>query len=291
MVSEHVSPPGTPHPAAPRTTTAHQPPAPAVVPPPLRRSPADVEALVLAHVGVATAIARRLGGGSRDLHDLEQVAYVGLVKAAQRFDPFRGDAFVSYAVPTISGEIKRYLRDCGWVVRPPREVQELRGRLTSELPRLSQALGREPSPRDLATALGQDLRSVQEALDAHHSMRPLSLDTPPGTDGDPTIADLVGDVDPGTARAEDVVSLAAACTALDARERRIVYLRFFEERSQQEIGAELGVSQMQVSRLLRRIFAVLREELTGEPSAAGSASAGAAPAVSLSRQRGRRPAA
>lgn len=284
MPPDHVSPRDPAHPGPTST-----PPLRAAAQPPPRRCSADVEALVLAHVGVATAIARRLGRGSRDLRDLEQVAYVGLLKAARRFDPHRGDAFVSYAVPTISGEIKRYLRDCGWVVRPPREIQELRGRLTSELPRLAQALGREPSSRDLATALGQDLRSVQEALDAHHSMRPLSLDTPPGDEGAPTVADLVGDVDPGTARAEDVVSLAAACSALDARERRIVYLRFFEERSQQEIGAELGVSQMQVSRLLRRIFAVLREELTGD--AAVRAVPAEEGAVAVTRPRGRRRAA
>lgn len=228
-----------------------------------RRTQDDVEALVLSHLGVATAIARRLGGSSRDLGDLEQVACVGLLKAARRFDPVRGDQFVSYAVPTISGEIKRYLRDCGWVVRPPRDVQELRGQLSREIPRLSQALGHEPSARDLATALGQDLRSVQEALGAHNSMRPLSLDTPPGDGGSSTTADLLGADDPGTGHAEDAVDLSAACQALSDRQRRIVYLRFYEERSQQEIARELGVSQMQVSRLLRQIFAVLRTELDG----------------------------
>ena len=253
-------------PATPSTATGpalrHPRPAPSRIA--ARRTQDDVDALVLSHLGVATAIARRLGGACRDLGDLEQVACVGLLKAARRFDPLRGDQFVSYAVPTISGEIKRYLRDCGWVVRPPRDVQELRGQLSREIPRLSQALGHEPSARDLATALGHDLRSVQEALGAHTSMRPLSLDTPPGDGGAPTAADLLGSDDPGTGHAEDVVALAAACRALTDRQRRIVYLRFYEERSQQEIARELGVSQMQVSRLLRQIFAVLREELDGD---------------------------
>lgn len=227
------------------------------------RSRDEVDALVLAHLGVAESIARRHSAGSKDWSDLRQVAYMGLVKAAQRFDPVKGEQFVSFAVPTIAGELKRYLRDCGWIVRPPRQVQELRGHLSTEIPRLTQALGRQPSSADLAAAMGQDLRCVEEALGAHNSMRPLSLDAPSSAeDGDANpFAELLTAEDTGLERAEMMATLASACRTLTARDRKIVYLRFFEEKTQQEIGRELGVTQMQISRLLTHILGCLRDQL------------------------------
>lgn len=227
--------------------------------------------LVLAHLGVAEAIARRYSAGSRDTGDLRQVAYLGLVKAARHFDRERGDAFVAYAVPTISGEIKRYLRDSGWFVRPPRQVQELRAQLAVESPRLAQLLGHQPTPSDLAAALDRDLKHVQEALSAHEHMRPASLNTTLSTQDGEIYTDTVGDLDPRLERAERMATIAAACRTLTSRERRIVYLRFFEEKTQQEIGRELGVTQMQISRLLTHILDTLRERLTA-PTNPGAAS-------------------
>lgn len=218
--------------------------------------------LVLAHLGVAEAIARRYSAGSRDTGDLQQVAYLGLVKAARQFDPTRGDAFVAYAVPTISGEIKRYLRDSGWFVRPPRQVQELRAQLAVESPRLAQLLGYQPTPSDLAAALGEDLKHVQEALCAHEHMRPASLNSTLSTQDGEIYTETVGGPDPRLERAERMATIASACRTLTSRERRIVYLRFFEEKTQQEIGRELGVTQMQISRLLAHILDTLRERMT-----------------------------
>lgn len=233
--------------------------------------PAAVNELVLSHLRGAEAIARRFTQGSPDWRDLQQVAYMGLVKAARRFDPRRGDEFVSYAVPTIRGEIKRYLRDSGWIVRPPREIQELRSQLSSEIPRLSQALGREPTPTDLAVALKQDLHQVEQALGAGNSMRPASLDAAL-SDGQrsATLADGLATTDPGLERAEQAAVIAQVCQHLTGRERRIVYMRFYEEKTQQQIGRELGVTQMQVSRLLRQILTTLRQRL--QPSSSDTSS-------------------
>lgn len=228
--------------------------------------------LVLAHLGVAEAIARRYSAGSRDTGDLQQVAYLGLVKAARHFDPERGDVFVAYAVPTISGEIKRYLRDSGWFVRPPRQVQELRAQLAVESPRLAQLLGHQPTPSDLAAALGQDLKHVQEALSAHEHMRPASLNSALSTQEGEIHTDTIGSTDPRLEKAERMATIAAACRTLSSRERRIVYLRFFEEKTQQEIGSELGVTQMQISRLLTHILETLRERMTA-PATPRAASA------------------
>lgn len=224
-------------------------------------------ALVLAHLRVAEAVARRFASPSWDAHDLRQVAYLGLVKAARNFDAERGGEFVSYAVPTISGEVKRHLRDHGWFVRPPRPVQELRSRVIAESSRLAQSLGHVPSPAELATALGADVEQVREALRAGEHVRPQSLDAVDDESG----SFGVGALDPGMERAERAATIAAACEGLDERERRILYLRFFEELTQQQIGAELGISQMHVSRLLSGILARLRERMTPptpEPAAA-----------------------
>ncbi len=221
----------------------------------------DTNDLVLANLGVAEAIARRYSSGSRDTGDLKQVAYLGLVKAARHFDPERGDAFIAYAVPTIAGEIKRYLRDSGWFVRPPRQVQELRAQLAVESPRLTQVLGHQPTPSDLALALGRDLKQVQEALHAHEHMRPSSLNSTLSTFDGEIYTDTVGAPDPRLERAEQMAAIVSACRTLTTRERRIVYLRFFEEKTQEEIGHELGVTQMQISRLLGSILETLRQRM------------------------------
>jgi RNA polymerase sigma-B factor len=217
--------------------------------------------VVVDYLGVAETIARRYSNGAQDWHDIRQVAYLGLVKAARRFDPDRGDDFVSFAVPTISGEIKRHLRDHGWFVRPPRPIQELTTSIARTVPAMLQDLGRQPSPEEIAVRLGRGAREVTAALGAVEGMRPVSLDAP-GRDADgPTVGESVGAVDDRLEHAEAMAEVTAACRRLTARDRRIVYLRFYEERTQQEIASELGVTQMQVSRLLTRILACLREQL------------------------------
>lgn len=237
--------------------------------------PEIVNELVLSHLGLAEAIAHRYSHGRRDTGDLEQVAYLGLVKAAQHFDRRKCDDFAVYAAPTIAGELKRYFRDLGWFIRPPRIVQELRSRLASEANELAQTLGHQPSPAELSSTLGEDLGLVNEALRAHESLRPSSLDAPcgPGDDG-PALGDTIADTDSGLEHAELMATLAQACRRLNLRDRRILYLRFFEDKTQQEIGEDLGVTQMQISRLLTRILAELRMRLSVDEAGDGTEGAG-----------------
>ncbi|GAB3618055.1 SigB/SigF/SigG family RNA polymerase sigma factor [Okibacterium endophyticum] len=224
--------------------------------------------IVSDYLGVAETIARRYTKGAQDWNDIQQVAYLGLVKAARRFDAECGDDFVSYAVPTISGEIKRHLRDHGWFIRPPRPVQELHGQVARVVPQLMQELGHMPSCTEIAQALGQPRDLVKEALESRESLRPASLDRPIADDETLTIADTVADTDDRFERAEVAVELASACRRLPFQQRRIVYLRFFQQCTQQEIAAELGVTQMQVSRLLTKILDQLRNQLRTRAAAA-----------------------
>ena len=224
--------------------------------------------IVLDHLELADQLARQHSGRAHDWSDLRQVGYLGLVKAARRYDPGFGAPFVSFAIPTISGEIKRHLRDNGWVVRPPRQIQELRHALLAVVPALTQRLGRTPTDAELATHTGHPREEVVEALAAHSSLRPASLDFTVHEEEGTSLAETLGTDDPGYARAERTVLLDAARGVLSARDRRILHLRFVDECSQSEIAAELGVTQMQVSRLLARILGALRTELTrGEPEA------------------------
>lgn len=226
--------------------------------------------VVVRNLGLAEAISRRYAGRGIDAEDLHQVASAGLVAAAQRFDADRGGDFVSFAVPTIVGEVKRYFRDHGWSVRPPRRVQELRASMAAASEELSQTRGTLPTPAELAAHLGADLRDVLEAGRAGDCYAAVSLDHPildPDGVG-ASLGDLLGGHDPGYSRTEAVATLAAACRALSPRDSHVLYLRFFRGLTQQEIGDELGVTQMQVSRLLIRILRRLRQkigELDPEP--------------------------
>ena len=181
--------------------------------------------------------------------DLMQAAYVGLVKAVQGFDPSFERDFLSYAVPTVTGEVKRYFRDYGWTVRPPRRVQELQAQISRASSELSQTLHRSPKPSEVAEFLSVDVDSVIEALAADGCFTPASLDVPVGED----------DADLG--RAEARILLAPAVRRLAPRDRRILELRFFHGWTQEQIAGDIGVTQMQVSRLLARILSDLRAEL------------------------------
>lgn len=210
------------------------------------------------NAAVARSIAHRYHNRGESAEDLEQVAYLGLVKAVNAYDPEKGFPFLVYAVPTITGEVKRYFRDTAWTVRPPRRIQELQAEIIPAVERLSQALGRAPRASEIAAHLGHQESHIIEALACAGCFTPSSIDDRgPGGDGY-QVADRLGEDDRGFARVEAVAALSAACRALKPRDRRILYLRFFEEWTQEQIASELGVTQMQVSRLLARITRDLR---------------------------------
>jgi RNA polymerase sigma-B factor len=232
---------------------------------PKRRDELLTEAVEL-NMEVAHSIARRYFRRGIADEDVLQAAYVGLVKAVRGFDPGRGREFVQYAVPTISGEVKRHFRDHGWSVRPARRVQELQPRIARATEVLVQRLGRSPRPREVAEYLDVDLDLVTEALGAHGWFSPTSLDAPAGEDGDSAVGDLLPAMEEGFAAAEARAVLSPLIERLPERDRQILELRFDRDLNQAEIGERLGVTQMHVSRLLRRILDRLRAELEAQDS-------------------------
>ena len=220
-----------------------------------------LDEVVLVNRGVAQAVAGRYRQRGVPTEDLEQAAFEGLVKAVRKFDPTMGKDLLTYAVPTIRGEIQRYFRDQSWMVRPPRRVQEMQWRLNQTIDQLSQDLGREPSGAELQEELGASDADYRDAIAAFGCFQPPSLDQPVMESG-LTLGDAIADEDNSAeAAAEARTTLAPAMRGLTERDRRILYLRFFEGRTQQEIGHELGVTQMQVSRLLARIMRDLRAQI------------------------------
>jgi len=222
------------------------------------RDKAARDALVERHLPLARHLARRYPAGGEQ-EDLMQVASLGLLKAADRYDPSRGVAFTSFAVPTILGELKRYFRDHGWSVRPSREVQELSGKLTSAAETLTAQLRRTPTPRELAEACGASVEQVLEAHAAATAHRPISLDRPRHEDADVEPAGGLGIEDPELTGIEDRLTCESLLAVLPERERLILHLRFRQEWSQREIGEQLGISQMHVSRLIRQSLAMLQD--------------------------------
>ena len=204
------------------------------------------------------ALATRYAGRGEPVEDLVQVGSVGLIKAVDRFDVDRGVEFSSYAVPTIVGEIRRHFRDKAWAMHVPRRLKELSVRLSRVLDELTSELGRSPTIPELAKATGADEEEVIDALDSAHAYSTRSLHAPFDDGGDESLADRIGTDEPGYEEIEDGALVASGLEALDARERRIVELRFFEEMTQSQIAAEIGISQMHVSRLLRHALAVMR---------------------------------
>ena len=218
-------------------------------------------ALVTRFMPLARSLARRYERSSESLDDLVQVASVGLVKAIDRFDPARGNAFASFAVPTILGELRRYFRDCCWDVHVPRGAQERTLRLEEAERRLTVDRGRAPSVAELAQYLEIDSEQVLDTMAASQAYGALSLDAPrSSTAGEPatTYAELLGEPDDRYALVEDRVTIARALEHIPARERTVLSLRFVEDLTQSEIAERIGVSQMQVSRLLRHALEQLR---------------------------------
>lgn len=216
--------------------------------------------VVVINRGVAEAVAARFRNRGVPQEDLHQVAYEGLTKAVRRFDPQLRNDLLTYAVPTIRGELQRYFRDQGWTVRPPRRIQELQWRLNQVIERLTQDHGREPTEQEIADGLGTTVAEYRDAAEAFGCFQPASLDQPVGPRTETSVGELIADEDAGSS-AEARMLLAPVVRRLPERHRRILYLRFFEDLTQEEIGKDLGVTQMQVSRLLTRILGDLRAEL------------------------------
>ncbi len=215
--------------------------------------------LVTSHLGLAHQLARRFANRGEAHDDLVQVASLALVRAAERFDPERGIMFSTFAAASIVGELKRHFRDRGWAVRAPRRLQELLLEIGSTVERLSQELGRAPTVPELAEAINASEADILEALEAGQSYRASSLDAPL-VEGQ-TMADSLGSDDEGFNRVDHRSALSKAMESLSARDRTIVNLRFIEGLSQSQIATQLGVSQMQVSRLLAACLRQLRTNM------------------------------
>jgi len=219
------------------------------------------------NLGVARSIASRYYGRGISAEDLDQVAYLALVKAVRRFDPDSTADLLTYAVPTISGELKRHFRDHGWMVRPPRRITDLLPTVHRATEELRDRLQREPRPSEIARATDLPLTDVVEVLGSEGLFTVGSLDAH-GDAGEASRApyERVGEPDPMFEHCESMVDLERALHVLDERERLVVRLRYRDELSQDEIGRHLGVSQMQVSRILAKLHTKLRTAMT-EPDA------------------------
>ncbi|MFZ3470035.1 SigB/SigF/SigG family RNA polymerase sigma factor [Streptomyces sp. 4.24] len=218
--------------------------------------------VVCAWIPMAARLAQRFSNGREPLEDLRQVAQVGLVKAVSRFDPDVGTAFEAFAIPTIVGEVKRHFRDNLWAVHVPRRVQELRLQVRAADRELSPSRGTGgPTTAEIATATGLTEQEVQRGQGALHSWSTLSIEAAHGHHEDAhPLAETLGCSDPAFDRIVDRETLRPLLRALPERDRRILYLRFFREMDQSGIGEELGMSQMHVSRLIRRICESLRDQ-------------------------------
>ena len=219
------------------------------------------EELTTRFMPLARSLALRYQRSGEPLDDLLQVAALGLVKAIDRFDPAREIAFSSYAVPTILGEIKRYFRDRTWAVRVPRGLQELSMRIDRVVGDLAEDLRRSPSVKEIAHAVGAPEEDVLEAMQAGGAYRAVSFEAPAGGAGEDaaTLADSVGVDEEGFDRAEERATLDALLEVVTSREREVLRMRFEEDMTQAEIGAAIGVSQMQISRIIRQAVQRLRE--------------------------------
>jgi RNA polymerase sigma-B factor len=220
------------------------------------RSPASREQAVRRYLPLARSLAARYRGSGEPLEDLEQVASIGLLKAIDRFDPERGTAFSSFAVPTILGELRRHFRNHTWALRVPRQLQELMLRIERARDDLTASLGRPPTVAELSDRLQAGEELILRALDAAAGRYAVPLESVPGDDD---AADPPGRVDDRYARVEDRAMLAPLFADLSARDAEIVFLRFHEDLTQTAIARRVGVSQMHVSRVLYRSLVYLRD--------------------------------
>ena len=231
------------------------------------------EEIVTLNLGVADSLAQRYSARGLPIDDLVQEARLALVRVVESFRPEYGHDFLSYAVPSILGALRKQFRDSGWTVRPPRRIQEAQQAINQSRSDLLQQLGREPRVGELAEALDLDEETVIEALSADGCYTPASLDRPVGTDaesdaGARTLGSVLGSEDPDYISCEARVMLRPLLARLEKRDRTVLRLRFVDGLTQREVGEEIGVTQMQVSRILSRIFNSLREEVGEVPDMA-----------------------
>jgi RNA polymerase sigma-B factor len=218
--------------------------------------------LVHLHLPLVEHCARRFRNRGEPFEDLVQVGTIGLLKSIDRFDSDRGVEFSTYATPTIIGEIKRYFRDKGWAIRVPRRLQELRMQIGAATAELTQSLGRSPTPRELAETIGCSVEEIIEGIESSNAYSTLSLDASDDSEeGGNTMLDAIGIEDENLEHVEIRESLKPLLDALEPREKKILLLRFFRNRTQTQIAEEIGVSQMHVSRLLTRTLGQLRDSL------------------------------
>ena len=232
------------------------------------RSDAIRDQLVARFMPLARSLAMRYRGGTEPLDDLVQVAALGLVKAIEGFEPARGKPFTAYAVPTMLGELRRHFRDNVWSVHLPRSLQERTLAIEQETGKLTEELGRSPTVDEIATRLELTHEEVVEAMHADHARRTVSLDVPVRRDQEdsaPAVESVRSD-ESGYDRVE--AQAASTCADLDEREIQVLRMRFEEDMTQYEIGKRLGVSQMQVSRIMRRALRKLLDAVRGGPAAA-----------------------
>lgn len=221
--------------------------------------------LVTGYLPVAQHIARRFANRGEPIDDLVQVATVGLINAIDRFTPERGSDFLSFAVPTISGEVRRHFRDLGWSMRVPRRLKDLHVSINSAVSGLAQDLGRAPKPSEIAERLGVPIADVLEGLEASEAYRSSSLDEMLSSEqGSATVGELVGAADAALDQVEYRQALRPLLADLPERERTIVMLRFFGNLTQTQIADTVGISQMHVSRLLAQTLDRLRDRLDPE---------------------------
>lgn len=222
--------------------------------------------LVEMYLNLVKYLASRFRNRGEPVDDLVQVGTIGLIKAIDRFDIERAVEFTTYATPTIVGELKRYFRDKGWAIKVPRRLQELSFKVNQAIDALTQRLQRSPTVPEIASYLGVTPDDVLEALETSEAYNFVSLETDRSSDGSDSfsILDYIGKDDQFMAVVDDRTTLSAALKYLTPQEQRVLYLRFFQGLTQTEIAKQLGISQMQVSRLLRKTLRVLRENLVPE---------------------------
>ncbi|MEV0357574.1 SigB/SigF/SigG family RNA polymerase sigma factor [Nocardia sp. NPDC050697] len=229
------------------------------------------EDIITAALPLAEHIAMKFAGRGENADDLVQVAMVGLVQAVDRFDVTVGASFVGFAVPTIMGEVRRHFRDRTWAVRVPRATKELQQRLAPAIEVLSHKLHRMPTAREIAAHLDVDLVEVTQALIARNGYAAEPIEQPRGGDDDSgttSALDSFAAPDPGYNLLEDAITVGPLLAALPERDRQVLTWRFGDNLTQSEIAKRLGISQMQVSRILTRVLATLREQALAEPAVA-----------------------
>jgi RNA polymerase sigma-B factor len=220
------------------------------------------EELVNRHLPLVKSLARRYAGRGEALEDIEQVGAIGLIKAIDRYELSREVALTTYATPNVVGEIKRHFRDKGWAIRVPRALQELNGKMGPTIETLTSRLGRSPSIAEIAAEFETSPEQVLEAMEAGSAYAPVSLSAGPTSEGELDPLETIGDVDEEFDRTDDRASLEPALAALPEREQEILRMRFEDGLTQTQIAEQVGISQMHVSRLIRRSLERMRKQLT-----------------------------